>query len=100
MLAPTPTDRLTDAQGRPYFLWDCEVTLEEWRALIADPDEDVRAYWIGKAMRQAKPDDVVTLVVVEHMRDLWPKLERYLGRRRDFWAWLLLERWAERCPDA
>jgi hypothetical protein len=28
MLAPTPRSLLTDSQGRPYCLWDMEMTLE------------------------------------------------------------------------
>lgn len=40
-------------------------------------------------MRQAKPDDVFTFVSAEDIADLWPDLERYLGRTRPFWRWLL-----------
>jgi hypothetical protein len=31
MLCPTSEERLTDSQGRPYFLWDCDVTLAQFR---------------------------------------------------------------------
>lgn len=88
MLAPTPADRLVDAQGRPYFLWDCEMTLDELRARLADPDPEVRAYLIGKLMRQAKPDDVFTFVSAREIRALWSRLERHLGKTRPFWTWL------------
>jgi hypothetical protein len=87
VLAPTPIDRWTDARGRPYFLWHCEVTLDELRALLRDPDDDVRAYWLGTVMRQAKPDDALVLASPAVMRELWPKLADYLGQRRDFWTW-------------
>jgi hypothetical protein len=30
MLAPTPPDRLVDPQGRPYVLWDVDMTLAEF----------------------------------------------------------------------
>jgi hypothetical protein len=92
MLNPTPPDRLTDAQGRPYFLWDSDLTLEEFRRRLAGSDLEVRAYYAGKLMRQAKPDDVFTFLSAADMRALWPHLERYLGRTRPFWRWLL-ERW-------
>jgi hypothetical protein len=92
LLAPTPPAHLTDARGRPYFLWDCELTLEEFRRALRTPDREQRAYWVGKLMRQAKPDDVFTFVSVAEIAELWPSVHRYLGRTRDFWAWIL-PRW-------
>lgn len=70
----TPATALVDRQGRPYFLWDLNMT--------------------GKLMRQAKPDDVFTFVKLATIRELWPLLERYLGDKRPFWTWLL-ERWSD-----
>jgi hypothetical protein len=92
MLNPTPLDRLVDAQGRPYFLWDCDLTLAEFEERLRDPDPEVRAYLIGKLMRQAKPDDVFTFVRPRTIRELWPRLVRYLGRSRRQWTWLF-ETW-------
>lgn len=89
MLNFTPPERLTDAQGRPYFLWDCDLTLEQFRERLEDPDPEVRAYLVGKLMRQAKPDDVFLFVEPDTIRELWPRLLRYLGRTREFWKWLL-----------
>jgi hypothetical protein len=82
---------MVDAQGRPYFLWDSDMTLERFRELLRDPDERVRAYYVGKLMRQAKPDDVFEFVTLADIGASWPNLERYLGRKRAFWAWLLGE---------
>jgi hypothetical protein len=87
-LAPTPLDRLVDQKGRPYFLWDVEMTLDRFLALLRDPDSDVRAYALGKLMRQAKPDDVLALVTLDEVDAAWPTVERYLGKSRPFWAWL------------
>jgi hypothetical protein len=91
-LAPTPPDRLVDSHGRPYFLWDDELTLEEFRARLHDPDPAVRAYFLGKLMRQAKPDDVFTFVTLREVQEQLAAVEPYLGRTRPFWHWLL-ERW-------
>lgn len=91
-LAPTPPERLVNDQGQPYFLWDEELTIDEFRARLHDPDPEVRAYYVGKLMRQAKPDDVFTFVSLSEIYDLLPRVERYLGRTRAFWGWLL-ERW-------
>ena len=89
MLNPTSPDRLTDRQGHPYFLWDSEMTLDEFRRGLQDPNPEVRAYLVGKLMRQAKPDDVFTFISTVEIRALWPRLERYLGQAREFWTWLL-----------
>lgn len=88
-LFPTPPDQLVDAAGRPYFLWDVDMTLAEFERRLRESDEAGRAYLVGKLMRQAKPDDVFSFVTVEEMVALWPSLRRYLGRQREFWEWLL-----------
>ena len=60
MLRPTPQDRLVDAEGRLYFLWDCDLTLADFRRKLTEGDDEDRAYWLGTLMRQVKPDDVLT----------------------------------------
>lgn len=89
MLCPTPEGRLCDARGRPYFLWDSDVTLAELRAHLASADDDRRAYWLAKLMRQAKPDDAIVIAGTDEMRRLWSRIEYALGRTRAFWAWYL-----------
>lgn len=96
MLLPTPPSQLLDAQGRPYFLWDCELTLAELRDRLASEEVEVRTYWVAKVMRQAKPDDALVLVSADEMRALWERLSPRLGRSRGFWDWLLHERWGGR----
>jgi hypothetical protein len=88
MLNPTSPEHLVNAEGQPYFLWDSEMTLEQLRSGLQDPDPEVRAYLAGKLMRQAKPDDVFTFLTAREIRQLWPRLERYLGKTREFWTWL------------
>ena len=84
---------MIDASGRPYFLWDDDMSLETFRANLRHPDLEVRAYFMGKLMRQAKPDDVFSFVTLREIEDQWDSIERYLGNSREFWRWLL-ERWA------
>jgi hypothetical protein len=86
MLNPTPPDRMVDPQGRPYFLWDTDMSMAMFRERLSNPDVEVRAYLVGKLMRQAKPDDVFTFVSFSEIADLWPQLERYLGKSRPFWT--------------
>ncbi|MFL5261546.1 MAG: hypothetical protein ACJ79L_03945 [Anaeromyxobacteraceae bacterium] len=94
ILNPTPPARMIDGQGRPYFLWDDDMTLDSFRARLRDADTEARAYLVGKLMRQAKPDDVFEFVRLDEIVALWPNLERYLGRSRPMWRWLL-DVWTE-----
>ncbi len=89
LIAPTPPERLLDSAGRPYFLWDTDTSVERFEALLASPDPEVRAYWLGKMMRQAKPDDVFTFVGAQTIADHWARVLPYLGQKRAFWTWLL-----------
>jgi hypothetical protein len=88
-LARTPPDRLVDSRGRPYFLWDEDLTLDQFRDRLRDQDPVVRAYFLGKLMRQAKPDDVFTFVSLRELEEQLSAVEPYLGRSRPFWLWLL-----------
>ncbi len=89
LLAPTPEDRLCDPRGRPYFLWDVDMSLTAFEARLADPAE--RDYWLSVLLRQAKPDDVFRFVSVDEIVDAVPRLAPRLGRQRAFWTW-----WVER----
>ncbi len=88
MLNPTPAEKMVDRRQRPYFLWDCELDISQFRQRLQNPNLDVRAYFIGKLMRQAKPDDVFEFVSAKTIREMWPRLERFLGDKRPFWEWL------------
>jgi hypothetical protein len=67
------------------------MTLDELRARLVDHDPEVRAYFLGKVLRQAKPDDVFTFVSAQRIADDWQRVDKYLGKARPFWAWLLGE---------
>ncbi len=92
ILNTTSPERMTDARHRPYFLWDMEMSLDDFRRALLHEDPNVRAYFVGKLMRQAKPDDVFVFVSVAEIRELWPTVQRYLGRSAAFWSWML-ETW-------
>jgi hypothetical protein len=70
------------------------MTLDGFRAALADPDPEVRAAYLGRSMRQAKPDDVFQFVRLDDIVVAWPRIERYLGRERAMWR-SLLDRWQE-----
>jgi len=91
-LCPTPPEHMVDRAGRPYFLWDTDLTLERFRTLLASETDEVRAHLVAKLMRQAKPDDVFEFVTLEEIARLWSRIQPRLGRTREFWTWWL-ERW-------
>jgi hypothetical protein len=85
---------MVDSRGRPYFLWDVDLTLDEFVRDLRGADDEVRAYLLAKLMRQAKPDDVFSFVRRADIEALWPRLEGFLGKSRSMWRWLL-DRWGE-----
>jgi hypothetical protein len=92
LLNPTAKDRLCDARGRPYFLWDVDIDVARFRDLLGCTDPVVRAHFTAKMMRQAKPDDVFEFVTLADIVRDWSLVQPQLGKRREFWSWLL-ERW-------
>ena len=90
--APTPAELVVDAEGRPYFLWDVAMTLDAWLDKVASDDPDEAAYWLARALRDAKPDDVLEWTDWPTIAKLWPRASRFVGRRRSFWQWWLRQR--------
>lgn len=88
-LSPTPPEKLVDGEGRPYFLWDTDMTLDEFRGALASGTPTRRARLLGRLLRQAKPDDAFLFVTPAELRREWDSFEAYLGRSREFWRWLL-----------
>lgn len=75
--------------GRPWFLWDVDVTEDELRQRLLDPDPKIRAQWQGVILREATFSETWRYVsLAEVVRD-WEHIQRHLGRRRAFWEWIL-----------
>jgi hypothetical protein len=90
MLNPTPTERLMDESGRPYFLPpEFDMTLDQYRKALEDPDLRARAVFQAPLLRNARPDDVFFFTAPGAIRETWPLLEPYLGHRKEFWGLLL-----------
>ena len=83
---------MLDASGRPYFLWDTDMTLERFEELLRSGEPAVRVHLVAKLMRQAKPDDVFLFIGLEDIGELWAKIQPKLGRTREFWSWWM-KRW-------
>jgi hypothetical protein len=86
---PRLSTDMRDPAVRPYFLWDEETTVGELRAALerAEPQEWARL--VGKMMREARDTDVWHFVTPREVWERRQMLDRYLGRRRAFWHYLL-----------
>ncbi len=89
LVLPPTSASLADAASRPYFLWWTNVTVGDLRGYLTSSDADERAYWTGAVLREANTRDVWLFVTPEDVRAQWPRLQRYLGRSRELWAYLL-----------
>jgi hypothetical protein len=85
---------LDDSEAVPYFLWDAPISIRELRSRLAHATGPARARLLGPILREARDTDVWRFTTPVEVRELWPQLQRYLGRRRPFWEFLL-RRWME-----
>lgn len=86
LLRPTPAEQMVDGQGRPYFLWDCDLTMAQFQALLHHNDPQVRLAMTAKLMRQARPEDVLQFVDRSALVALEPAIADQLGDKAGFWA--------------
>jgi hypothetical protein len=87
-MARLSTD-LRDSSVRPYFLWDEERTVGEFRAALDAAESDEWARLVGKLMREARDADVWLFVSPQRVWERFAAIEPFLGRRRAFWRYLL-----------
>ncbi len=87
-MRPLSTD-LDDPHAQPYFIWDEEITIAELQRKLQSSDPDERALWMGRIMREARYQDVWRFLRLGDVLEMLPRVERYLGRSREFWTWLI-----------
>jgi hypothetical protein len=85
---------LDDPEAIPYFLWDEPMTLSEPRARLQSAGRAERLRLLGRILREARDTDVWRFTTPAEVLASWSELERYLGRRRAFWQFLL-GRWQD-----
>jgi hypothetical protein len=83
------TTDLTQEASRPYFLWDEDTSISEFRAALSGADSNERQRLLGKMLREARDSDVWLFVTPREVAAELPALSRHLGRRRAFWAYLI-----------
>lgn len=81
--------KFANPDERPYILWSEPTTVGQFRSALAEAPDDEKAMLLGGLMREARDPDVWEFTSVAEVRRLFPLIERYLGRRREFWVYLL-----------
>ena len=87
-MRPPSTD-LDAPEGRPYFLWDEDVSVADLRAALGGCDEHQRLRLLAKLLREARDIDVWRFVTPEEVAVALPALRHRLGRRRRFWEFII-----------
>ena len=85
----------SDGRQVPYFLWDRDVSVEEFRAILSDPDNPGYVPMLALLLREARPRDVWAFVSPHDVTAAWDDVVTRLGRRREFWTWVF-ESWRAR----
>jgi len=83
------SDDLSDPEARPYFLWDEDVSLAEFKRRLRSADGETRLQTLAKLLREARDTDVWIFVTPQDVADSLPSLDRKLGRRQRFWSFLI-----------
>ncbi len=72
----------------PYFLWDEPMTVEELKRKLASSSDEERVRLLGKILREARDTDVWKFTTPQEVWKNWAEIQKYLGRRREFWEFL------------
>jgi hypothetical protein len=83
------TTQLDEPDRRPYFLWDEDTSIARLREVLAGPSGAERDRLLGKMLREARDIDVWMFVSPSDVAEALPRLQRRLGRRYEFWRWLI-----------
>ncbi len=85
---------LDTASAIPYFLWDEPMTVAELRQKLTSASDAERTRLLAKILREARDTDVWKFTTPEEVWRGWNQIAPMLGRRREFWRFLL-EAWRE-----
>ena len=70
------------------------MTVEELRLKLRTASSEERDRLLGKILREARDTDVWFFTDPDEVLSKWDKIEPYLGRRREFWKFIL-GKWQE-----
>ncbi len=81
--------RLDDPDAVAWFTWDDPLTVREIHERLAHASQAERDRLLGKILREARDSEVWRFTTPDEVRRRWRRLRPHLGRRREFWRWLL-----------
>lgn len=88
------TTNLDDPAAIPYFLWDAPMTVAEFKQRLKTTSLAEQTRLLAIVLREARDTDVWKFTSPEEVWRKWPELSRHLGRRKNFWEFLL-NRWKQ-----
>lgn len=88
MIRPLTTD-LTRGDARPYFIWDDDVSVDEFRSWLRSSDRTLASRSLARLLRDARYEDVWLFVSPQEVADRLAEAGPYLGRSRDLWNHLM-----------
>lgn len=80
---------MNELEAVPYFLWNEETTVGRLREILSSPDHPLRPIYAARVMREGRVRDVWSFLTPREVAALWPQVRPHLGRRREFWRFLL-----------
>ena len=83
---------LGDPLAIPYFLWDEPMTVSEFRHRLKESSPDEQTRLLAKLLREARDTDVWMFISPQEVWRRLPDVSGQLGRRKQFWQFIL-ERW-------
>lgn len=85
---------LDRADALVYFSWDEPTTVEKLRAQLQHSPPEARDRLLARILREARDTDVWKFTTLAEVVARWDDIAPQLGRRREFWEFLL-RRWRE-----
>ena len=73
----------------PYFLWDEPMSVAKLREQLSEASTEEQQRLLAKILREARDTDVWKFTTPREVLQNWDGLSKYLGRRREFWKFLL-----------
>ena len=77
-----------DESAIPYFCWDEPITVSELKIRLKTASKQEKLRLLGKILREARDTDVWEFTTPQFVWKNWKELEKFLGKRREFWKFL------------
>jgi Nucleotidyl transferase AbiEii toxin, Type IV TA system len=86
---PLLSTDLNNPLSIPYFLWDEPLTTAQFRQRLKTASRAEQKRLLAKLLREARDTDVWKFISPQEVWQHWAELAPLLGRRREFWEFLL-----------